>query len=91
LICKEIPEFTEFTLEEFKHMRMLACSRMFEFEVEGNKVDALVPFADMLNHKRVKQTTWSYSDKHKGVTIVSSVDIKRGEEVYDTYENRCNS
>lgn len=35
----------------------------------GIKTDALVPIADMLNHKIPKMTTWSFSDTMKGFVV----------------------
>lgn len=45
----------------------------------------------MLNHRRPKQTSWSYSDEKKGFVIESLEDIARGEQVYDSYGRKCNS
>lgn len=45
----------------------------------------------MLNHRRPKQTAWSYSDEKKGFIIESLEDIQRGDYVYDSYGKKCNS
>jgi protein-histidine N-methyltransferase len=45
----------------------------------------------MLNHKRPRQTTWSYTDERAGFIIESLDDIKRGDEIYDSYGKKCNS
>lgn len=45
----------------------------------------------MLNHKRPKQTNWSYSDEKGGFIIESNEDIEKGEPVYDSYGRKCNS
>jgi protein-histidine N-methyltransferase len=45
----------------------------------------------MLNHKRPRQTSWSYSDEKKGFIIESLEDIPRGEPVFDSYGKKCNS
>ena len=45
----------------------------------------------MLNHKRPKQTTWTYTDEKKGFIIEAVDEIKRGEQVYDSYGKKCNS
>lgn len=37
---------------------MLVSSRIFGIKIEKNSTDALVPYADMLNHKLPRQTTW---------------------------------
>lgn len=46
---------------------------------------------DMLNHRRPQQTAWEYSDKREGFIIESKEDIKRGEQVFDSYGKKCNS
>lgn len=45
----------------------------------------------MLNHRRPKQTSWLYSDEKQGFVIESLEDIKRGEQVCDSYGRKCNS
>jgi protein-histidine N-methyltransferase len=79
LICKEVPEFAQFTLDEYKQVRMLTCSRIFGIYINGTKTDAFVPYADMLNHRRPKQTTWHYDDAREGFIIEACDDIKRGD------------
>ena len=55
------------------------------------KTDGFVPYADMLNHRRPRQTAWSYSDERGGFIIESLEDIKRGDQVYDSYGKKCNT
>lgn len=45
----------------------------------------------MLNHKRPRQTSWTYTDDKRGFIIEAIEDIKRGEQVYDSYGKKCNS
>ena len=45
----------------------------------------------MLNHKRPKQTNWSYSDEKGGFVIEANENITKGEPVYDSYGRKCNS
>ena len=52
LICKEVPDFLQFSLTEYSEARMMTCSRIFGITVDGVKTDGFVPYADMLNHKR---------------------------------------
>jgi protein-histidine N-methyltransferase len=70
---------------------MMVSSRIFGITVNGVKTDGFVPYADMLNHKRPRQTTWYYSDERKGFIIEACDDIPRGEQVYDSYGKKCNS
>ena len=51
----------------------------------------MVAYADMLNHKRPRQTAWWYCDERKGFVIEALDDIKRGEQVYDSYGKKCNT
>jgi histone-lysine N-methyltransferase SETD3 len=90
-IVEAVPEFRKYSLEEFKRVRMLVSSRIFGVMIKGVKTDALVPLADMLNHKRPQETSWEYSDKKEGFIIEAKVTIERGNQVYDSYGKKCNS
>jgi histone-lysine N-methyltransferase SETD3 len=70
---------------------MMICSRVFGVEMEGKQTDILVAYADMLNHKRPRQTSWFYDDQRKGFVIDALSDIKLGEQVYDSYGRKCNT
>ena len=58
---------------------------------EKEKCDGLVPFADMLNHKVEKDTSWYFDDETKCFTIKALKKIKMGYEVFDSYGRKCNS
>ena len=70
---------------------MIIGSRIFGLSIDGIRTEALVPFADMLNHKIPKQTVWNYSQELNGFLIESLEDILPGEEVFDSYGKKCNS
>lgn len=70
---------------------MTASSRIFGITIDGKKTDAFVPFADMLNHRRPKQTSWAYDQEKGGFLIEAIEDVFRGEQVYDSYGKKCNS
>jgi histone-lysine N-methyltransferase SETD3 len=90
-ICRAAPEFTRFTLEEFTWARMMVASRNFGVEIDGIKTDALVPYADMLNHLRPRQTRWTYDQSQDGFTISSLHELRAGDQVFDSYGKKCNS
>ena len=69
----------------------MVCSRIFGIEIEGVKTDGFVPYADMLNHKRPRQTAWTYTDEREGFIIEALEDIKRGEQIFDSYGKKCNT
>lgn len=79
LICKEVPDYRQFPLKEYSEMRMMVASRIFGIQIEGHKTDAFVAYADMLNHRRPRQTSWTYDDGYGGFIIEALDDIKRGE------------
>jgi len=68
-ICDKVPEYEKYSLTHFSEIRMMVSSRIFGMNIEGQKTDGFVPMADMLNHKRPKQTTWTYSDEEEGFVI----------------------
>ena len=70
---------------------MMVCSRIFGIDIEGTKTDGFVPYADMLNHKRPRQTSWTYTDDREGFIIEALEDIKRGDQIYDSYGKKCNT
>ena len=78
-------------MKEYSEIRMMVASRIFGIQVEGVKTDGFVPYADMLNHKRPRQTSWTYTDEREGFIIEALEDIKRGEQVYDSYGKKCNT
>ena len=84
-IIKAIPEFNKFTFEEFMEMRMVVSSRIFSIKVAGRKTDCLAPLADMLNHKRPRQTQWYFSDDIKSFVIKATQDIESDEQVVIIY------
>ena len=91
MIINEVPDYKIFSLKEYSEIRMMVASRIFGINVNGVKTDGFVPYADMLNHRRPQQTRWSYSDERGGFIIESLEDIKRGEQVYDSYGKKCNT
>jgi len=70
---------------------MIVASRIFGITIEGVKTDAFVPYADMLNHRRPRETTWYYSDEQEGFVIEACEDIPRGAPIHDSYGKKCNS
>ncbi len=90
-ICSIVPEFSELcTLNDFKWARMCVCSRNFGLMINGLRTAALVPYADMLNHYRPRETKWQFDNVLQGFTIVSMQGIAAGMQVYDSYGQKCN-
>ena len=84
-------EFGEFSLKEFSEMRMAVSSRIFGIKVQGKKTDCFCPLADMLNHRRPRQTQWYFSDDLNSFIIQAVNDINVEDEIFDSYGKKCNS
>ena len=76
MLCEEVPDFKQFDIAEYKKIRMIVASRIFGITINKVKTDAFVPFADMLNHKRPRETTWYYSDQLQGFVIEACEDLE---------------
>ena len=86
-----VHRFREFSLKEFSEIRMIVSSRIFSICIEGRSTIALVPLADMLNHKHPKNVTWTYSDEKRGFIVRAVEDIKKGRQMYYSYGEKCNT
>ena len=89
-ICGLEPDFERFSLSDFTRMRHILSSRTFAMTIDGEATDGLVPFADMLNHKRPQRTTWRYDSVANGFVVQTLEEIGRGEEVQVSYGRKSN-
>ncbi len=69
----------------------MVASRIFGIAIGDHQTDAFVAYADMLNHKRPRQTSWYFCDERKGFVIDALEDIPRGEQIFDSYGKKCNT
>lgn len=89
--CQAAPDFGRFTVHDFSWARMMVASRNFGITIDKSKTDALVPFADMLNHFRPRETKWTFDQDTYCFTISTLKKLKAGHQVYDSYGKKCNS
>ena len=86
-----IPTFQDLcSLEEFRWARMAVCSRNFGITVNGLRTAAMVPYADMLNHLRPRQSKWQFDEQTQSFTIIAVDSLAIGAQVYDSYGQKCN-
>ena len=90
-ICYYIPSFNQFPYKKFCEARMMISSRIFGIQIGENKTDVLAPFADLLNHKRPRQTQWYYDNMLESFVIQAIEDIDEGCEIFDSYGKKTNS
>jgi histone-lysine N-methyltransferase SETD3 len=93
-ICEYVPEFKRFHHLDFFWARLAVITRIFGFEIGKLKTDGLVAMADMLNHKRPNESSWTF-DNTKGdsgcFTITTTKRLLKGAQVFDSYGRKCNS
>ena len=90
-ICKVVPAFKRFSFKEFMWCRTAVGSRNFGIVVNGVKRTAMVPYADMLNHYRPRETSWTFDNSQQAFTMTSLRDLGMGQQVMDSYGKKCNS
>ncbi|GAB5373439.1 hypothetical protein AAMO2058_001751800 [Amorphochlora amoebiformis] len=88
-ICSQCAEFRKYHQLEFVWGRLVVITRNFGLDIHGNETDALVPYADMLNHMPDKQTDWKFDNKLDGFTMVTNRSVGRGEQIFDSYGRKC--
>ena len=86
-----MPDFKKFKFINFKEARSIISSRIFGISINNYKTDALVPFADLLNHKRPRQTQWYYDNNLESFVIQAIDNIKEGNEIFDSYGKKTNA
>eukprot|EP01083_Nonionella_stella_P066824 176305_1 len=90
-LCGAVPEFARFSLSDFIWARLVVITRIFGLVIDDVKTDGLVPMADMLNHRRPRETKWTYSQKKRGFLITALQNIPENSEIFDSYGRKCNS
>ena len=90
-LCEHISDFNQFSFLKFCQARILISSRIFGIQMKNKKTDVLVPFADLLNHKRPKQTQWYYDDSIESFVIQAIENIEEGNEIFDSYGKKTNA
>ena len=81
-ICDHIEGFGErFTFEKFLWCRTAVGSRNFSIVVAGQKRTAMVPVADMLNHFRPRETSWTFDNSQNAFTMTALTPLSKGQQV----------
>ena len=90
-LCEKIENFSQFSFDKFCKARCIISSRVFGITIHGEKTDALVPFADLLNHRRPRQTQWFYNDDKDAFIVQAIENIDKGMEIFDSYGKKSNA
>jgi hypothetical protein len=86
-LCEQIPEFKQFTQKEFNKMMYCVSSRLFgpANPKTGEKMQMLVPFADMANHTDTPEVIYHFNPDRKGFTLTAIKDIDKDKPIHYSY------
>lgn len=87
-MVEKIPDIGRFTFEQFQKAMLLCSSRNFGVTVNGTNTNVMVPLSDMLNHAKPYQATWTYNNNRGGFEMTATEDIKKDEEIFDSYGSK---
>lgn len=90
-LCGAAPAFARHGARAFFEARMSVLTRVFGVVLNGVKTDAMVPFADLLDHARRPETTWAFDDSLDAFVVTAVHDLAAGAEVHDSYGRKSNA
>lgn len=90
-LFNNLETFKKYRLSEYIWARTVVITRIYGIVVDGIKTQALVPFADMLNHNSNPDTQWFFDDVNKVFKIISKKKFSANVPIYDSYGKKCNS
>jgi histone-lysine N-methyltransferase SETD3 len=85
------PDFARFSYRAYLDMRSAVGSRSYGVDMDGNETLVMVPHADMLNHKRPRDTTWTFNEARQEFTINTLVPLNVDQEVTISYGAKSNA
>jgi histone-lysine N-methyltransferase SETD3 len=83
--------FDSFSYDEFQWARVAVATRIFAFEIDGRQTQGMVPFADLLNHRKPAQVDYAFNNDARCFQMRSLTALRAGEAVHDSYGRKCNS
>jgi protein-histidine N-methyltransferase len=80
-----------FSIGDYMQARATVMSRVFHVTVQGREIQALIPFADLLNHSRQPETEWEFDDSGCAFILRCAADVIKGAEMHDCYGRKSNT
>jgi protein-histidine N-methyltransferase len=78
------------SFDAFVGARFLVSSRVFSVVVAGWPTLAMVPLADMANHRIPPEVRWGWDDASDAFVMTAARDLRAGEPVHAGYGRKCN-
>jgi histone-lysine N-methyltransferase SETD3 len=89
-LCKHVPGFERFTLEQFVWAHFAVVSRTFSVLQGGRIATCMAPLADMLNDGRPWNTRWALSEDEQFFEVEAAEAIAGGQELLTSYGSKHN-
>jgi protein-histidine N-methyltransferase len=89
-LSKHVPAFAPFGVEELVWARLVVISRNFGLTIDGAQTRALVPLADLLDHRMPRETEWAYAEDAGGFSMTARGPFARGAPVHACYGAKSN-
>lgn len=90
-LLAHLPGFDAFTDHDFVWARLTIASRIFGMMVNGRRTRALVPLADMLNHRFPQETGWHYDERAAAFVLTALQGFAAGDPIHTAYGRRSNT
>lgn len=87
---RAVPALRSASLGELFWGSTAVVTRVFGVTIGGSPTEALVPIADMMNHRRPPDASWTYDEALGAFVIRALRDIRAGEEICGSYGRKAN-
>jgi protein-histidine N-methyltransferase len=89
-LCQRLPGFSRFSYQGWVWARLVVLTRAFGLWVGEERLTALVPLADMLNHRPAADVSWEARPERgeAGFALVAQRQVAQGAPLYTSYGDR---
>eukprot|EP00811_Abedinium_folium_P001004 NODE_1091_length_2609_cov_8.138598.p1 GENE.NODE_1091_length_2609_cov_8.138598~~NODE_1091_length_2609_cov_8.138598.p1 ORF type:complete len:516 (+),score=135.81 NODE_1091_length_2609_cov_8.138598:280-1827(+) len=86
-------DFTaNYTIDDYYWARSAISTRVFGWvTMDGESLEFMVPFGDMLDHRSPKQVEWFYNETDNALVFTALEAVPKGAVVLTSYGAQCNS
>jgi histone-lysine N-methyltransferase SETD3 len=89
-LCRHIPGFERYGLAGFSWARLTVLTRVFRLTIQGKRTRAIVPVADLFDHKRPAEARWTYAEERKAFTLTALQELRPGDAIRVSYGRKGN-
>lgn len=87
---RAVPALRDASIAELFWGNTAVVTRVFGVTIGGAPTEALVPIADMMNHRRPPDASWTFDEALGSFVVRALRDIRAGEEICASYGRKAN-